>query len=119
MVSTDATTVSFGDFRSFDRSSVISTSSPALAFRTRSIPHTGQDPGRSEMTVGCIGHVYVSSPWVVSSLLHASAKRMSNMNRLFLKFFFIGDNHVVILLQLFKVFHLRHVERFPSVNDNG
>src|SRR5690606_23441531 len=57
MVRTEATTTSLGDLISRASSSVISTSSPGCALRTRSIPHTGQAPVRSDRIVGCMGHV--------------------------------------------------------------
>src|SRR6478735_7305424 len=57
----EETMASFVDGRSLYRSSVICTSSPSLALRTRSIPHTGQLPCLSEITVGCIGQVYCSA----------------------------------------------------------
>jgi hypothetical protein len=53
----EATTTSFGDFISRPKSSEIFISSPERALRTKSIPQTGQLPGLSEITVGCMEHV--------------------------------------------------------------
>src|SRR5688572_1416987 len=116
-------TVSLGDLRSLERSSVISTSSPARALRTRSIPHTGQLPGLSEITVGCIGQVYVSACSAWSPLLQDATNASITTNivvssKLFLQFFFISHNHVKVFLIFFDVFHLCHIQRFPCIDHN-
>src|SRR5690242_19443197 len=111
MVFIEDATTSFGDLISFARSSVIFTSSPSRPLRTRSIPHTGQAPGLSEITVGCIGQVYVSacsaclwSPYDAS----ITANNTNTQTPLFLQLLFIVHNHDIILLSLIQIFHLRH-----------
>src|SRR5438046_1990555 len=121
------TTVSLGDVKSLARSFVVSTSSPSFPLRVRSIPHTGHSRGLSEITVGCIGHVYRSR--LALSLLREQATT-NNINAtminssplqtvdsglwtvdfiLSLQLFFIAHNHSVIFFKLIKVFYLRHV----------
>lgn len=57
----EASIASLGGVSVLARSPVIFTSSPARAFRTRSMPQTGQAPCLSERTVGCMGQVYWST----------------------------------------------------------